>query len=309
MKVAVIIPFYNGDQYIKRCIESINITKPNSIRVYVVDNNKKTSSLVTFFNSIHEVKYIKTKPAIGFGRACNLGALIAISEGYEYLVFLNQDTTLKEDTLNILFEYAINLSDQLAVLTPMILEYNSNQPMQLVHDAYLSKNKGYLKDYHHNTVKEMYSLPTIGAACIMVSKRVIKAIGLFDPVFYMYGEDYDFFKRLYRKGGTLFLIPFAKVHHFAGINITEKALAKSRDIEYGIAQVIKQIRYSSLHQGTREFCVQSYSLARHYELVVLLRFLFRGLSRVLLNIKSILDTCPSAIKRRIEMQSNYDTLS
>ncbi len=56
----------------------------------------------------------------------------------------------------------------------------------------------------------------ITGACMLLSMKAIKSVGMFNPRFFMYWEDADLCVRLRRAGYRFEVAPDALVHHVAG---------------------------------------------------------------------------------------------
>ena len=244
-KIGVVIPFYHGDDFILKCIASLeNALLPENctLQILIVDNNISPSRHLEKIQKYNNIIYLKTKPAIGYGRACNIGAQKAIEIDCDYLCLLNQDTLVDKNMIAKLLEVLLPEQNGL-VCSPMIFNYDFSNPMEMVVTDYLLKNKTFLKDVFANKLKSSYEISTIGAACIIMHKTVVEKIGLFDPILYLYGEDYDFFKRLKRVEGKLLVVPAAKLAHRASMNETNLQKKWQNKKLYEEAQLIKFVRY------------------------------------------------------------------
>ena len=90
-KVSVIIPLYNGEKYIGRCIESIINQSYKNIEIIVVDDNSDDSGIkiVEIYQHIYDkLIYIKNDKTLGPAMTRNIGLKCAHSE---YILFLDCD--------------------------------------------------------------------------------------------------------------------------------------------------------------------------------------------------------------------------
>ena len=75
IKISIIFPSYNGENVIYDNLNSIhNLNNSSEIELIIVDNNSKDSTVnvITSFKKKLNLKLIKLKKNIGFGRACNI---------------------------------------------------------------------------------------------------------------------------------------------------------------------------------------------------------------------------------------------
>lgn len=99
-KVSVIIPSYNSEKTIGRCIESILETGYSPLEIIVVDDASKDNSvsIIETFCKEHPglVRLVNTESNSGPAKARNLGAKQATGK---YLFFLDSDTQICQEAL------------------------------------------------------------------------------------------------------------------------------------------------------------------------------------------------------------------
>ena len=108
MKFSIIIPSYNTEKYVKRCLDSVINQQPGNYKVEVllIDgcSTDNTYQILKEFrgNNKEWVKVFKDNKNIGPGLARNIG--IENASG-EWLIFLDSDDTLSKNALKELSEY------------------------------------------------------------------------------------------------------------------------------------------------------------------------------------------------------------
>ena len=103
--LSIVIVNWNAGQQLRDCITSIGRASHDSFilsEVFVVDNGSSDDSLARLDQLSVPTKVIRNSENKGFGAACNQGA--AQSTG-DYLLFLNPDTVLFEDSLTRPIEF------------------------------------------------------------------------------------------------------------------------------------------------------------------------------------------------------------
>ena len=101
MRFSVIIPVYNVESFLERCIESVLSQDYEDYEIIAVDDGSKDSSLEILksyerkTNKIH----IISQENKGLGGARNTGIVCAKGD---YLVFLDSDDYIKTDMLSSL---------------------------------------------------------------------------------------------------------------------------------------------------------------------------------------------------------------
>lgn len=107
--ISIIIPVYNGEEFIKRCIESILNQSYKSFEVILINDGSTDKSLELIKD------YSKKYKNIEYIDQQNCGASVARNKGIEaskgkYLVFIDVDDYIEKDYLKRLYE-SINGSD------------------------------------------------------------------------------------------------------------------------------------------------------------------------------------------------------
>lgn len=107
IKVSVIVPIYNAEKYIKKCVNSIINQTLKEIEIILVDDGStdKTNEIIKQFEKKDERIKTITQKNEGAGSARNKGIEIATGE---FIKFVDADDYLNRDTLQKMYEAAIN---------------------------------------------------------------------------------------------------------------------------------------------------------------------------------------------------------
>ena len=100
-KVSIIVPVYNAEKYLERCISSIRNQTLNDIEIILVDDASKDNSPLIcdeYAKTDFRIKVIH-KENEGAGMARN--AALEIATG-EYVGFVDSDDFVEENTVSIL---------------------------------------------------------------------------------------------------------------------------------------------------------------------------------------------------------------
>jgi GT2 family glycosyltransferase len=85
------------------------------------------------------------------------------------------------------------------------------------------------------------------AVCFFGKARVFQTAGYFDPTYFMYHEDDDYFNRFKKKGGSLVLVKSAIVAHYFEKTSVEEGQRESH-LWYRNARIRHFARYKSVSQ-------------------------------------------------------------
>lgn len=213
MKVFVVIVTYNGENWIKACLESIlNSTMP--ISVIVVDNNSSDKTVQIIKNDFKSVNLLEQKENLGFGKGNNLGLAYALKNEVDYVFLLNQDAFVANDTIEIMVNLA-QLNPEYGILSPIHLNGNGDN-LDESFLYYINNNycKNFISDFVLNNPKQsIYNLPMINAAAWLLPRNTLETVGGFDPMFFLYGEDYNYCQRVKFHKLKIGVTPLTKIRH------------------------------------------------------------------------------------------------
>lgn len=104
--ISIVVPVYNTEEYLKKCIDSIlNQTYKNFEIIIINDCSKGNADEIIKSYKDKRIKYIKNKTNMGIGYNRNLG--ITKSKG-DYICFIDSDDYIKEDFLELMYNKCDN---------------------------------------------------------------------------------------------------------------------------------------------------------------------------------------------------------
>lgn len=211
--VYVIIVTYNGEKWIESCLRSIynGTIIPN---VIVVDNCSKDGTVHIISSKFPDSIILKMVSNKGFGSANNIGIQEAIKRGAEYLFLMNQDVYLFPDTIQKLLN-AHKCSEEYWLMSPIHLNGNGKDLDQRFKDNLRECGVEMLRDFllQKGNEKRVYGAQYVNGAAWLLPKKTIHEIGLFDPLFFLYGEDDNYLHRIHFKKGKVGIYTGAYIMH------------------------------------------------------------------------------------------------
>ncbi len=214
--VYIVVLSWNGKEDTLECLKSLKeVTYPNH-RVLVVDNASTDGTPDALRSAFPSVELIVNKTNLRYAGGNNAGIRHALGKGAEYILLLNNDTTVKPDFLTNLVSAAEGVSGT-GMAAPKI--YYSGDPNRIWYaGGRISWWQGWIS---HNGVREIdtgqYDVQVeteyITGCCMLVRRRVIEQVGVFDETYYIYGEDSDWSIRTSRAGYKLLYVPSASIWH------------------------------------------------------------------------------------------------
>lgn len=210
LMISIIIPNYNGNKYLKQCLESIYETPKVEYEIIIIDNGS-TDDNYDWLKEDERVCFKRLDKNYGFSRGVNEG--IRLSKG-EYVLLLNNDTVLEKGFLEELLKTIIKDKKVFAVSSKMISYHQRN----VIDDAGDEYNLlGWtLKRGDGKSERRFLKEKAVFSACAgaaLYRKKIFDEIGYFDENFFAYMEDVDISYRANIYGYKNVYCPEAKVLH------------------------------------------------------------------------------------------------
>ena len=146
--ISVIVPIYNTERYLKRCIDSILAQTLKNIELILVDDGSKDESpqLCDEYERIDERVKVIHKENEGVSAARNTG--LAIAEG-EYIGFVDADDYIDADMFESLYNFAVSENSQIVMCDDLMVWEDKKTKLdtikELEDNTLLSKNDFYPK--------------------------------------------------------------------------------------------------------------------------------------------------------------------
>lgn len=250
--LSIVIVSYNTQKYTLDCLSSVFISMhfgmlDKSTEVIVIDNASNDQTVTSIRRKYPTVTIIRNTTNKGFAAANNQG--IRKAKG-EFILLLNSDTKLREDTLTGTLE-RIKKDSKIGVLGCKIINPNGSlQPsfgylprlsriamwMFLLDDVPLFSS--IIRPYHANDSRLFADERQVGwvtGAFFLLRRSVLKEVGYLDENIFMYGEEVDLCYRIVKSGYIVLYTPVATIIHHKG--------ASSLKSEAGIVEEFKTMIY------------------------------------------------------------------
>lgn len=140
-RLAATVVFYNPTQ---EEIANINSYIENVSKVYIIDNSSDIKAKELLPNS-NKVEYISNGENLGIASALNRAAELAIEEGFEWLLTMDQDTHFEKNTFYQFLEKVDNHDlKEVAIITPWhkteLIDPKPEAPYDYPYDVMTSGN-------------------------------------------------------------------------------------------------------------------------------------------------------------------------
>lgn len=274
LKLSVIIVNYNVKYYLDQCIRSVlrafevmkKASSDSSVNeevaeIIVVDNHSADGSVDYLEKRYPQmlypmVRFVRSAHNLGFARANNIA--IRQSRG-EYVLLLNPDTIVGEDTLKASVDFMDAHEDAGAVGVRMLgaqgrraMESRRGLPTPMVS---FFKMLGFCNRWpHHRLFGKYYmgylpwdepcQIEVVSGAYCMLRRKALDEVGLLDEDFFMYGEDIDLSYRVLKGGYHNYYLP-VDILHYKGES-TQKSSFRYVHVFYEAMLIFFRKHYSGM---------------------------------------------------------------
>jgi GT2 family glycosyltransferase len=235
--------------------------------IIVVDNHSTDESLTYLTPAFPRVTFIEGSANSGFGKACNRGLKEATGE---YILFLNPDTIVAEDSFTNCIQFFETHPDCGALGVKMIdgsgaflkeskRAFPSPQTslFKLAGLAHFFPGSSLFSRYHlgHLDKDQNHEVDVLAGAFMMIKKEVLQKVGSFDEAFFMYGEDVDLSYRIQKAGYKNYYFSGTTIIHFKGESTKRGSLNYVR-MFYQAMIIFVQKHYGGARAGIFNFSIR-----------------------------------------------------
>ncbi|RPI67227.1 MAG: glycosyltransferase, partial [Ignavibacteriae bacterium] len=239
--VSVLIVNYNVKDYLLQCLRSVMASEGIvTYEIVVVDNASSDNSVAELQPEFPNVVWMPLSENVGFGRGNNAG--LDVCKG-RYVLFLNPDTIIAQDTLATMVAYldghpdvglagckVLNADGTFQVACRRGLPTPWASFCKLFGLQALFPSSPLFAQYNltYRSVDATYDVDALIGAFMIGPLDLIKDLGGFDPAFFMYGEDLDLCYRVQKSGQAVRYVHDTSIIHFKGESTKRSSMNEVR---------------------------------------------------------------------------------
>ena len=215
-KVYIILLNWNGKEDTLECLRSFEKIKYNNYEIIVVDNGSKDDSVSEIKKYYPKINIIENRKNLGFAGGNNIGIKYAIDNHADYVLLINNDTTVEENFLTELVK-AGESDEKIGLLGSKIYFHGEkNRIWAAGGKVNWLKNKGThigLDEIEAGQYDDMKEVDYLTGCCLLIKKEVIEKIGGLEEDYFLYYEDTDFSLQAQNIGYKCVYVPRSKIYH------------------------------------------------------------------------------------------------
>lgn len=192
--VVIVVLNWNRREDSAECLESLRAVMYPRHKVLLVDNGSVDDSVTFLRERFPDVTFVENGRNLGFAEGSNVGIRLALEMGADFVLLLNNDTTVEADFLTKLVAAARG-DRSIGVVGPRINNYYRRNRVAFAggrltmlwgwswHVGNHRKDRGQFT----GLIDEDYQT----GAAMMISREALAKVGMFDADYVSYCEDCD----------------------------------------------------------------------------------------------------------------------
>ena len=226
--VWVVVLNWNGLSDTLACLASLQHLHYARHTVVVVDNGSTDGSAAELRRAIrpHEIELIEAGRNLGYSGGNNLGIRHALGRGADFVLVLNNDTTVDPMLLDELI-VAAERYPAAGCFGPWIYYMHDPDRVWFMRSEWNPAASAFTTPGKGGIAPELPHVPTsteyVCGAALFFRADVARQIGLFDERFFLVYEDSDWCFRARRAGFECITVPTARIWHKIGTSFGSEA--------------------------------------------------------------------------------------
>lgn len=227
VKYSIILVNYHSISEIQKFITSLKeVHSTIDYELIIPSNSPVTAGEMDLIDSLHPVIWVHIRENIGYGRACNEGALRANGD---YIFIVNPDTYFLNDLLPILSgELAEN--PEAAVAGPATFNVDGEWIPSIKNRitfgwfltwilpllAFIFPKTG---SHYRRTIHKTRKVAILNGSALLFKASYFREVGGFSDNYFMFWEENDLCTRLRKAGKEILFVPEARLVHSGGHSV------------------------------------------------------------------------------------------
>lgn len=214
-RVSIVLLNCNRNADTLDCIRSLKETE-DAFEIILVDNGSEPDPERLYRETYPDVIFLRNEENLGTPIGNNIGLRYAIEHGADYVMMLNNDTTVAKSFLAPLVT-AMEADSRIGVAGGKVYYFSDPERIWFAGGKFNRltgkvEHVGIMK-YDHELTAVHIDNDFISGCYAMFRSSVLKEVGLLDERFFAYMEDVDLNVRIKNAGHTLMYVPEAVIYH------------------------------------------------------------------------------------------------
>jgi GT2 family glycosyltransferase len=222
-QLSIILVNYRSESHLLSCFLSLEGFVRDIDHEILIVNNDKKETLAEVRKNFPQIRLIEQAENIGFGRAVNAGAKVAVGE---VLFILNPDTEIISGNLQNIFR-EFSADKKVGIIGSRIVD-NFGQVQPWISGVkknfwdLVKNNLGLKKSQKIWESLEKTEADWVAATAMFIKRDIFEDLSGFDENIFIYFEDADLCERVKKMDKKVLYFPDFKVKHLSGSSFENK---------------------------------------------------------------------------------------
>lgn len=251
--ILLVILNWNGWKDTLACLDSLAALKHPNFNVAVIDNGSTDDSLARLrsYSAPYPLTLIETGCNLGYAGGNNVGIKHGLDKNFDYILLLNNDTTVAPDFLEPLVE-AMEAAPEAAASQPKLYYLHEPEVLWCTGASFDKTNLDFVFENHkvrddHHSFEHVTEVQICVGAALMLRASTIREIGPLDPDLFLMHEESDWCFRARELGYICLFVPRSRVWHKVSASL---GVASPLMVYFGSRNLL---RWAKRHLGLRDW--------------------------------------------------------
>lgn len=244
--VAAVVLSYEGRDVTLQALESLTAQDHPRLALVVADNGSTDGTKEAVEAAYPAVTVVRTEENLGPAGGVNLGLRWGLERGFDYLLVLNNDIEAAPDMVTEMVRVAES-DARIGIVAPKAFYYEDRDRIWsaggiLRFKESVTRERGH-KEPDRGQFDRDEEIPYANGCAMLVKAEVFRAVGLWDPLYFLSVEDADFCMRAKRAGWRCWFAHRARLWHM--VSVTAGGYRAGRTFHTGRSTAFFLRRYAS----------------------------------------------------------------
>jgi GT2 family glycosyltransferase len=216
--VAVLLVTHNSAKYIPLLLSSLINQSYEPVALFIYDNASEDDTVDLCEKGFPDCVIVQSNENLGYAHSANILAEQAISAGADHLFIINADMRLDRRCIEHMVGFCLKYPVY-DIIAPVLLNADGrsiqNGGMTVNYKRRTEIKRFYLaREYPDKSLPEYWEVNLVCGGVTFLKKETYEKIKLFDPIYFIYGEEFDFGYRAILADMKLAVVRDAHVQHF-----------------------------------------------------------------------------------------------
>lgn len=213
---------YNTAEHTIEMVQNLRQSHYDNLHILIIDNCSQQEDFEKLQQANLPAQLIRSEQNLGFSGGNNIGLRIAAENNADYIMLLNNDTTVEPDALCVM----VDCLEQGAAhaVCPKILSYHDHSLIGYA-GGYLSDIKGAVfipgvGQRDNGQFDQSQPITFASGCCVMMRRETWMQLGYMEEKYFLYFEDTALSAKLRRLNKTVLYLPQAVIYHKESVSTT-----------------------------------------------------------------------------------------